>query len=198
MNIGKYKNSIYESLSLLRSFELLGDVNYHYLNCLEASKFLSSKAIQKQNNYYEYYRFLVEEGLYDFNLIDNSIFQFSFDHGILRYAFYPNVDAVSYEEFLIQLDLNYQEVGETFREDYDIFLMQETNSLQRVCVRYDYSVLEYKEACHSVSHLHFGSEKTLRIDSAIVFTPMMFVLFVLKNYYYKVWEKNYLNHPALL
>lgn len=197
MNPGKYRSSLEESVRLLKKLELLGEVRFEKIRDLSFSKFLSSKVIEKQNHYYDLYRYLVENGLYDIILCDNSIFQFSFENGICRYAFYPNVDSVTYEEFLEEIGLSYREIGESFHEDYDIYLMQQKQVLQRVSVRYDYSTLEYQESLHSVSHFHFGSEKDLRIDSSLILTPVMFVLFIAKNYYFSTWKEFLKDSEAL-
>jgi hypothetical protein len=57
-----------------------------------------------------------------------------------------------------------------------------------VLIRYDYSEREYSSGVHSVSHFHFGHSNSIRIPSSVVITPLLFILFVLKQVYSDLWK----------
>ena len=57
-----------------------------------------------------------------------------------------------------------------------------------VLIRYDYSEREYSSGVHSVSHFHFGHSNSIRIPSSVIISPLLFILFVLKQVYSDLWK----------
>lgn len=133
---------------------------------------------------------------YDFLLKDGSFFQFSFDKDeddyILRLAFYPSINVISYADFLHEiLEMDIEECGSYFIDDYQQYLMeQETNYVTPV--RYDYNSKIYRPLVHSSSHVHFGYEENLRVPVDKKLFPSAFVKFILQHFYYNKWKENIL------
>lgn len=79
-------------------------------------------------------------------------------------------------------------------ELYSYFLTLSKNN-QYVCpIRYDYSIPEYKENFHPVSHLHVGFNTNIRIPISKILNPCQFVDFIVKYFYSDIWNKCFLNN----
>ncbi|MGE5437708.1 MAG: DUF2290 domain-containing protein [Syntrophothermus sp.] len=149
-----------------------------------------------QTNYYgEYntvYESLIKKYNYDFLLYDESFFQYDFNesNGYIRYAFFQfPYDFPTYDNYLLQNGFDINEIGEALRTEYEQEI-SEANLMNNVYpIRYEYSIKDYKTLLHPASHLHIGYHNDIRISSAHIITPLVFTLFVIKNCYYDLWER---------
>ena len=75
--------------------------------------------------------------------------------------------------------------------------MSEAQSLNNIlAIRYDYSVKEYTEGVHPVSHFHFGIDNKVKLPLKTLLTPTMFGIFILKQVYYDNWQKLFAKKPV--
>lgn len=133
------------------------------------------------------YNFLIEE--------DGSIFQFGYELDEnekicdLRYAYYeaPSFQ-ISYEEYLHDLDLNIEECGNMFFEDYSQALSEATLKNNVTSIRYDFSIDQRKELIHPVSHIHIGQQNEVRLPVSFVMTPKNFVAFIVRHIFWNKWR----------
>lgn len=192
MNLGKYRSDLDNVLSILKEYSLLGDLNLHNFKNNNTNKYSkNSKSKARDNNYFDFYRTLVENADYDILLKDNSIFQFSNDSDVLRFAFYPCPDELDYNGFLENvLEVKYSEVGDTMFDLYSDYINQLSEFIVRTPIRYDFDASLYIENEHSASHIHFGFNKDFKINCDKELLPSLFVLFVIQNYYYDLWKQN--------
>lgn len=192
MNRGKYRQDLDNVIKILTDYSLLGEknlFNFKNDNLTKYSKY--SKEKSRKDNYFEYYKCMVENLDYDIILKDNSLFQFSNDMGRLRYAFYPSPDVLDYLGFLKEImEADYTEVRDQMYDLYSDYINQSSEQTMRTPIRYDYDVSLYVENEHSASHIHFGFNKDFKINCDKILLPSLFVLFVIQNYYYDKWKDN--------
>lgn len=134
----------------------------------------------------------------DYNLLINSdgaIFQFGYAENErnqicdLRYAYYESPsEQISYEDFLILFDLDIQECGYELMEEYTQYISESELKTSVTPIRYDYSVEQYSELIHPVSHVHIGQLNEIRIPTSFIMTPLNFVAFVLRHIYWNKWR----------
>lgn len=155
------------------------------------------KVAQKQN-YNDIYIKGMEADDYDYLLKDGSFFQFSYDtynkDFIIRLAFYPSINDISYDDFLVEnIGTGIEECGSIFLDDYQQFIMeQESKNVSPI--RYDYNSKIYKEFVHSVSHLHFGNEEDIRVPLDKILLPSAFIkllynIFIMIYGKIKLWKR---------
>jgi hypothetical protein len=153
------------------------------------------KAASRSKQYYEAYDIGINNLDYDYLLIDDSFFQFSFtnvqlEEPILRYAYYPNpFNTITYEQYLKINDLDIETVGDAFLHDYEQEMSEAREKEDYFLIRYDCSFREYEEGIHSFSHIHVGYKETISIPTNLLLTPHSFSLLVLKMCYYRHWRK---------
>ncbi|NQE52689.1 hypothetical protein C5S29_03780 [ANME-1 cluster archaeon GoMg3.2] len=88
----------------------------------------------------------------------------------------------------MEKDLSFNEVGYGYKYKYEQALSEAPQKDTLVLIRYDYSEREYSPGVHSVSHFHFGHSNSIRIPSSVIITPLLFILFVLKQVYSDLWK----------
>ena len=131
---------------------------------------------------------------YHFLLFDESFLQLEYnrnstDNVTLRYAYYQfPYDFPTYKEYLMERDLSFNEMGYGYKYEYEQALSEAPQKDTFVLIRYDYSEREYSPGVHSVSHFHFGHSNSIRIPSSVIITPLLFILFVLKQVYSDRWK----------
>jgi hypothetical protein len=141
----------------------------------------------RNNNFTDAYISALRNFDYHLLLFDESFFQFEFlkpsTNLHLRYSYYQN-------PFILPSSENYLESmrGDEFRYDYDQVFTDAPKKDFYLSIRYDYSEKEYTEGVHSVSHFHIGPGDSIRITSSISITPLLFVMFIVKNIYSKQWR----------
>lgn len=202
MNIVSLLNNLNEVKSFLKSLDLLKSENLSRPRTLNPNKF-SKKfweiCIDTDTLYHEVYQLAMENGDYDFILIDDSILQFSCDNynyhtniGRIRYAYYQNPRIYpTYDEFLITNGLIPVECGDMFYEDYNQYIFEADLSKKITTVRYDYNYKDYNPPYHPISHLHIGHNNDVRIAIKRVLFPIKFTSFVVRNVYINKWQNVY-------
>ncbi len=107
------------------------------------------------------------------------------DHSLLRFLYFD--DKVSFE----YLNSPYQLEDIDEFEDYNviIFKSEEYDDRLPTPIRYDYELDSFNEISHPVGHIHFGLENPIRIGTYILFDPMSFLLFCLRQMYPDYWVK---------
>ena len=190
MNRAQFNISFKEIITVLRRWNLLKHSTFRTRPL--TSDFLSTC---REGDHVKIYYKAVENNDYDFSIYDDSLFQFNYiesktDGLTLRYAFYQfPKDFPVYEDFLKREGFSYDEVGEAFKEEYEQLLGESSYKKNFVGIRYDYSTKGYKPAIHGVSHLHIGYQNSIRLNSFLCLTPYNFVIFILHQVYYKLWEE---------
>jgi hypothetical protein len=149
-----------------------------------------------KDDYREIYR-VARENL-DYNFLikeDGSFFQFGYELGEnekkddIRYAYYEAPSSqISYEEFLSEMDLNFEQCGSMFYEEYSQFLSETELKNNVTSIRYDFSITQRKELIHPVSHLHIGQQNEIRLPISFIMTPKNFVAFIVRHIYWNKWR----------
>lgn len=198
MNKVAFLINLKECGKLLEEYELLNRTNYRNVNISTYKKYSDEFRVSAQkDNYAKTFIVGSEKDDYDYILRDGSYFQFSFDENdvdfVIRMAFYPTINRISYEEFLLEfLELSIEECGGAFIEDYQQYLdEQEINVVTPV--RYDYNSKIYQKVIHSASHIHFGYEENIRVPANKILFPTAFIKIVLQYFYYNTWKKKVKN-----
>lgn len=150
--------------------------------------------VARVKDFFNAYLTAVNNHDYHFLLFDESFFQFEYnwnptDNVTLRYAYYQfPYDFPTYKEYLMEKGLSFNEVGYGYKYEYEQALSEAPKKDTFVLIRYDYSEREYSSGVHSVSHFHFGHSNSIRIPSSVIITPLLFILFVLKQVYSDLWK----------
>ena len=187
MKAFNFFSSVEDTKRLLKKYELLKNSNN--------SKKQISKSffnICREEDYIKTYYSALKSNDYHLLLFDDSFFQFElseFDKKpLLRYSFYQTPhDFLPYEEYLKSNDLKFNKVGYEYQDEYEQMLTEAPIRETFHSIRYDYSEKEYKTGIHSVSHFHIGFRSSIRITSSICITPLLFVIFIVKNVYSNKW-----------
>jgi hypothetical protein len=188
MTIGKYVSSYKDGLKVLRQSGLAK-------SSYPPTKDWSKKFFEvvQSSDYLHIYQTAIDNLDYSVLLEDDSIIQFSFREQsgsyYLRYAFYdaPFIRP-SYDEFLGEYGFDPISVGESLREEYIQHCTELDLKNVVMPLRYEYSEKEYRKGVHPASHIHIGHETQIRLPASIVITPLVFVLFLIKQRYLTVWE----------
>lgn len=159
-----------------------------------SQEFLS---VMFDDDYERIYKVAMKNDDYDFILSDDSFLQFSIqycnselDKIKIRYAYYPSPrEYLSYEEFLKENGISFEECGYGFFEEYEQYISESRLKKSVTPIRYDYDVDEYTSVTHPISHLHIGMVQNFRIPSLRILEPQAFVIFVVRNMYYNNWIK---------
>jgi len=144
----------------------------------------------KDMSYKESYDYILKERQFNFKLFDGALIQMMYKYkrnDILehRLAYYPNPNVEIYQENIEDFEENYYG-NKLFADIY------EKNSII-VPIRFDYDVDErkYIEHHHSYSHLTLGNYKSCRIPVSRAISPMKFILFILRSFYFEKFQENY-------
>ncbi|VVB89741.1 Uncharacterised protein [uncultured archaeon] len=181
MNESTFFASEEEAKNLLKKFNLLKSSDF-------LKKPISERFVEicRNNNFIDAYFNALRNYDYHLLLFDDSFFQFEFlEKGTklqLRYSYYQNPFVLPPSSYLGSMQ------GDEYLYDYDQVFADAHKKDFFLYVRYDYSEKEYTEGVHSVSHFHIGSGDSIRITSYISITPLLFVIFVIKNIYPKQWH----------
>ncbi|MCM3318057.1 DUF2290 domain-containing protein [Rummeliibacillus stabekisii] len=183
--------------------KLLEKLEIDYIEEKEKAKSLRKTDFTKEfikqsykDDYRNMYR-IARENL-DYNLLikeNGSIFQFGYELdeneriSDLRYAYYeaPSYQ-ISYEQYLSDLDLDYEECGNIFFEDYTQVLSETALKNNVTSIRYDFNISQRKEIIHPVSHLHIGQQNEIRIPVSFIMTPKNFVAFIVRHIFWNKWR----------
>jgi len=155
-------------------------------NCIEVTfpKAQHVSIALKEMHYAEIYDHLVRERAYNFKMLDGAIIQmtYAFDGRTLqkhRLAFFPSPYL---EEF--------QNNSDIYLED-EIFADITAQNIVPFPVRFDYDSADdaYLELEHPKSHLTLGQYVNCRIPVSAPLTPLLFVQFLLRNFYHTAYRK---------
>ncbi len=143
--------------------------------------------------YVETWRECYQNQYYNFLLTDSSLILFSVDNFpplTVRYVYYEcPYQAVSYFEFLVDNGFDPREVGEEFKEDYEIYLGNVNIKETFTPIRYDFSPAQYQEGIHPASHIHIGHNNQIRIGTRKVLRPLSFLLLIIRQCYPDHWRR---------
>jgi hypothetical protein len=187
MNPGMFQTQLSAAWRMITELNLDGDRIWHPdYSLVGASRF-------RHMNYVETWRTCVQEQLYDFQLVDNSLIQFrvlNFSPLSASFAYYEcPYQCFSYRDFLVDVGFEYEEVRDDLRVDYEVYLT--TCDLKETVtpLRYDFSPELYTPGLHPASHMHFGYASHIRVGTKKILRPMSFLLFVLRQYYPQKWQE---------
>lgn len=133
---------------------------------------------------------------YDILLDDQSIIQFTYEKENttithIRYAYFESPKIiVPYEEFLEMMELDYEECGDAFFEEYEQFRNEAQSKSVVNPIRYDYDRGQYRGLIHPTSHFHIGHDNEIRIPAAMMVSPLGFTSFIIRQVYYRRWEES--------
>ncbi|WP_426330110.1 DUF2290 domain-containing protein [Pedobacter sp. R-06] len=200
MSISKFNTSIVESKRILSEIGLFKSLGVKVINRDDVSP--EFKTASQKKSYFDLYKCAIRNFDYDILLNDDSIFQFSYGFDAsnktthIRFAFFQNPQEYkTYPEFLQHLrDINYlsdetdEDLGDSFEEEYQQFLREQSLNTSSTSIRYDFDSHNYRPSLHSISHLHIGHQNDIRIPCKLILTPINFCIFVIKHVYYSTWK----------
>lgn len=154
--------------------------------------------------YRQIYNDCLREFSYDFRLTDQSLLLFlkggNDQHsGELCFSFYESpVDLMSYREFIAsELDISslHEEVdkaiavfGDELKSDYEEYISTLNTKNHVTPIRYDYKPMHYQQGCHPASHVHFGLDNQIRVNTERIMNPISFLLMILRQRYPGQWN----------
>lgn len=144
------------------------------------SGFKDVSVAMKDISYEDIYKYLDENGQYNFKLADGGIFHllYTFDRrGVLkkhRLCYFPSS---TFEPF--------QSMPELYMDEGCLYKDVTSKSILPIPVRVDYDPCEkvYQEVLHPKSHITFGQYKNCRIPVVSPLCPITFVNFILSSFY---------------
>lgn len=184
MNEGQIKSSTERTRMLLKELGLYKN----HSNPSGKKQFISD--VESLRNAYDYY---TENFCYSFLLEDDGLILINYDlteRIDLTFSYIGRpTKFVSYEEYLAGFGWTLSDVGELFLSEWEQALSEQEQKNAQLYIRYDLSTHLYKRGLHPVSHLHIGIENEVRIPSAVIFSPLMFMCFIVKQVYPQKWKK---------
>lgn len=191
---GAFWKSVNEAKILINKLKILRDTGNK--KGIYSQRFLS---VMHSDNYAAVFDTAAGEGDYEIMITDGSFFQFSMRKDVVSMSFFPRPSKyVSYKDYVYEIfkdeiiDLNEKELVEFEKEilsdgsmefEYEQYLI-ELGSLKNVTpVRFDYDLQNYSQIYHPLCHLHFGVDNDIRIAIDKHPTPLIFSLFILKNFF---------------
>ena len=158
-------------------------------------------SIYRSLNYEKTWRYCVENQVYVLQLNDASIIQINYsdnDHYSFSYYECP-YDAGSYREFLANVvGTTFHDVGDTFQDEYDLYLSQSSLKESPMMIRYDYDPASYNQGLHPSSHLHFGYNSNVRLGICAKLDPQAFILLVIRQCYPSLWRQVIATNTAII
>lgn len=189
MKPGVYYTSRNRAIKLLNKFDLLN--NAIYIEEDISQEFIDS---MRRKKYFEAYRIAIKNFDYHLLLFDESFLQFEYKKDteglLLRYSFFEfPFDFPSYRDYLELGGLSFNKVGYELKDQYEQELFESDKKNEFALIRYDYSEKYYSHGTHSASHFHIGKVNSIRISSCKLITPLLFIVFILKQVYENEWKK---------
>lgn len=179
---GKFHAEINLIEKLLDELKLKSERNF---NTTEIESHISEL---RHFDYKSMWTFYLDKFHYDFQLIDNSIIHFYFKKQKISFTFIAcPFDCISYEDFLIEHDTTFSEVGESYYHDYELYLESCKLIESPPTFRYDYDPSSYNPGIHPASHIHIGIKNQIRIGLNYILNPLAFFFFILRQHYPNQW-----------
>jgi hypothetical protein len=145
----------------------------------------------RQLDYFDQWKKITNNNLSHIQLADLSFFTFSIINNKPSYGYYPcPLEIGSFKDFLISNELEATKKNLTENiEKYDLAI--ETASLRThvTPIRYDFDSKSYIAGLHPVAHLHIGFDNEIRIATRREFTPVTFILFIIRQIYPENWSE---------
>ena len=138
----------------------------------------------KDISYEEIYREIEGNNSYHIKLPDGGllIFQYTFDSaGILtkhRLCYFPSFELPTVDE------------APSLYENDELYGDVTLKKLVRFPIRFDYDPESHKDVDHPKSHLTLGQYENCRIPVGSAVSPNAFVMFLLRNFYFRLYQKN--------
>jgi len=145
---------------------------------------LGSTAFSLKNiPYAQVYSELDRHNRYHLKLIDGALlqFQYSFDEVGLtkhRLAYFPTPELPTVEE-----------APELYEND-ELYGDMIVHRLVRFPIRFDFDPANYSPTFHPHAHLTLGQFENCRIPASHPLSPNIFFLFLLRNFYFRIYRKN--------
>jgi hypothetical protein len=132
--------------------------------------------------YEDLYKKLEEKKNFNFKMLDGALIQmlYRFDKKNLvshRLAFFPSPNLESF-----------QNEPEIYEQD-EIYADILAKNVVTFPIRFDYSPEQFKELWHPKSHLTLGQYKNCRIPVSEPLTPILFINFILRNFYHTAFHQ---------
>jgi hypothetical protein len=151
-------------------------------------------ALFRGMQYWQVYEKCIQEFIYDFRLVDQSLLLFvkgSKEEHIsnLSFSFYecPH-DILPYNDFVEDyINMPSKNVRDEYRREYDQYVSNSSLKRSVTPLRYDYMPSAYRRGIHPASHVHFGFSNEIRVATSCIMNPISFTLFVLRQRYPTEW-----------
>ncbi|UJH92077.1 DUF2290 domain-containing protein [Antarcticibacterium sp. 1MA-6-2] len=181
---GKFEAELNDIEKLLRNIDFFEERNFYPSNDFDPS-------VYRKKNYLENWKSLISDNIYSFMLTDNSIlnFKLDIDNRKISYTYYEcPFKSLSYKEYLIDNDIDFEEDSKIFIDYYEVYLHQCEQKENPLMIRYDYDENSYFEGVHPASHLHVGHKNQVRLGLNKILTPKSFTSIILRQNYPAYWK----------
>ncbi|BAH75361.1 DUF2290 domain-containing protein [Solidesulfovibrio magneticus] len=144
-------------------------------------------------DYEKYWTEVYRRYYYTFYLEDNSLICFENkingddDYVCFTYLECPYAGD-TYPNFLENLGGSYESDGDAFKAEYEQYICEQGIKQHVTPIRYEYRPDQHNPGIHPASHLHIGFRNDIRLGCGILFTPVMFVLFIVRQTYPILWQ----------
>jgi len=197
MRRGDFARSISKAGAFLQKIDFLRTMRNP--TSLIVSKDFNKIALNHVVKHDELYFSALELNYYNILLSDYSVLQFSMstegEAPELRLSYIPNPsmsveleptnptnDIRLYEELFRAGDIDFEEFSQALSEMELCF--------SAPVIRVDASYQQFKKIHHPAVHMHIGLNNTSRLALDRVWSPFLFTLFIIKNFYNDIWLPN--------
>lgn len=150
-----------------------------------ALKGISNSTALKNIPYRDIYRAICDSEGYHVKLIDGGLLSFQYQFEAAgkklrkhRLSFFPSPELPVYDECPL------------LYENDELFLDIVKNNIVRFPIRFDFDPDNQKDVVHPASHVSFGQYENCRIPVSMPVSPRKFLLFILRNFYFKAYQNN--------
>lgn len=187
---GKFEAELNEVERLLKKLNFFEERNFYPNKDFDPS-------VYRSKNYIENWKSLIADNIFMFILSDNSLLNFKYTTSSLSFSFFEcPFDCQTYNEFIIENELEDESENKIFEEDYEIYVNQCPLKQNPVMIRYDFDITSYVQGLHPVSHMHIGHKNQVRLGFNKVISPKSFTSFILRQNYPAIWKSLIMdNHP---
>ena len=148
-------------------------------------------ALTSEVSYRSVYILGLARSHYNILLKDFAYFQFTWESkSAWRLAYFPNpwiTGVVNAEEKLVEWE-GLTELGLLANDDVDEFVAELPYLGSVPPVRFEFSLIQYREVSHPAAHMHIGHHADNRWPFARLLDPLTFAMMLTKFYYPTVWN----------
>lgn len=187
MNLNAFNQSIRRSYEAADALDLFP----RPISLFSITNIIDVRELENCASYVELYNKLVNARNLTFFFLSGDFFQFSFRGGSFRYAYYASPFVPSDQQTDAVL------MNTAFGPEADQVPSEEEHEEHSIpeprmdgsgfVVRYEYAVEEYTRLTHPCAHIHFGWNKDGRLAVKRIWTPLMFALFVFRQFHSAQW-----------